>query len=325
MNGVKLQTGVGGFYKIEAAKRYRSGREMPGSRRVLADWWPNLITDFGLNYMGANSGYLNWIRVGTGSSTPSVNDTQLGNQVAGTNNDISSTFGGTSSSPFYARRTRTHRFNEGQAAGNLSEVGVGPSQSGSDLYSRSLILDGSGNPTTIPVASDEFLDVTYEQRIYVPEVDIEGAVDIGGVMYDYIGRAAGANVRTSSTASSSTENAWYMHDAGSPAGALRIWGHGRVFTGDIGPINGEPSGTSVATSDTGAAAAYSNNSFQRGYHLNLGLLQGNIGGIRSLRMRFGWGCWQIGFYRQSNGDPIPKNDTNILTLSFYHSWGRRAS
>lgn len=135
----------------------------------------NLITDAGLDSLGMDSPNdvtLNSCMVGTSNATPSYTDTTLGNRVATTDSPGKSY--NTGSSPSYHINVRlTYRFAQGAAAGNLAEVGIGKSSAGKpggivqQLFSRALIVDGAGNPTTITVLPDEFLDVTYTLRFYI--------------------------------------------------------------------------------------------------------------------------------------------------------------
>ena len=152
------ETQCAGWFKIEATRP-------DGTRRVLADWFPNLILNGGLDRMGANPDYLSWCQVGSGSTAPVAAQTALVNRIAGTSTQQNNVSGAQASAPYYGWYRRTYRFAQGVAAGNLSEVGVGWATSGS-LFSRALILDGGGSPTTITVLSDEVLDVTYELRRY---------------------------------------------------------------------------------------------------------------------------------------------------------------
>ena len=70
---------VGGRYKIEAFKGFKildangewTGKvfEFAGSRRLCADWFDNLITNQGLDYIGSSSTWLSACQVGTSSAS----------------------------------------------------------------------------------------------------------------------------------------------------------------------------------------------------------------------------------------------------------------
>jgi hypothetical protein len=110
-----------GFYKLEAVK-------LDGTRRVLTDWFPNLITNGGLDRIGVSSTYLDYCHVGSGNTAPANTDTGLATPVASTITSTSTT-GIQGSSPYYTWQTIVYTFGLGVAAGNLAEVGVGWSAS----------------------------------------------------------------------------------------------------------------------------------------------------------------------------------------------------
>jgi hypothetical protein len=299
-----VQTQVAGYFKIEAVKP-------DGTRRVLADWFPNLILDQGLDRMGANSDYLNACQVGTGNTAPAVGQTGLVSYTAGTSTTNSTTTGAAADAPYYGWRRNVFRFAAGAAEGNLSEVGVGWSTSGSDLFSRALILDGLGDPTTITVLSDEFLDVTYELRQYAPTADVTGTVVDGSDSYDFTLRAARATVSTH----------W-----GGGLGIASSHQIGQVpffiaYTGTLGAVTGQPSGTtaSISSSGQGVNAAYSASSYQRDFTVSAGLSDINLsGGVRSVLIPTTRGEYQCEF-----DPPIPKDGTKTLVLGFRVTWARR--
>lgn len=138
----------------------------------------NLITDVGLDSFGKSgeSGVaVGRCAVGSSNATPSYSDTQLGSRVAVTSlTGVSYSTGNTPS--YHVNLVARYRFEQGSAAGNLSEIGVGvagsvgrPGDNFTMMLSRALIVDGAGNPTTITVLSDEFLDVTYTLRFFVSD------------------------------------------------------------------------------------------------------------------------------------------------------------
>lgn len=289
------ETQCAGWFKIEAIRP-------DGTRRVLADWFPNLILNGGLDRMGENADYLNWCQVGSGSTAPVATQTALVNRIAGTNTMQNTVNGAQASAPYYGWYRRTYRFAQGVAAGNLSEVGVGWAASGS-LFSRALILDGGGSPTTITVLSDEVLDVTYELRRYPGTVDLTGTVVLGGVTHNWVSRAAGVT------------NSWAW--AGVSAMALdSAW----AYNGDIGAVTTiSPSGTQGTLSTT--PLAYSSGSYRCASTVSAGLNDSNlVGGVRSIGIYsyHGIGRYQIQF------DPaIPKDNTKVLSLTIQHTWARR--
>ena len=300
---IELKSLVAGMFKFVAVKR-------DGSRRVLADWFPNLITDNGLNLIGDAFGgeWLRYCQVGTGTAAPNVLDTALASRIAGTFTVSASTSGIQSSAPYFVWRRNTYRFAEGAATGNIAEVGVGASATG-NLLSRARILDGSGNPTTISVAADESLDVTYEFRYYPPTVDNTFSLTIGGVEYSVTSRAA--LVTTESTLG------WSISAEGQ-APTMDNLNLVRVHNGAIGVITAQPAGTwSNASSVTNAA--YSAGSHYREGTATWALSAGNLaGGITAMAVRHGIGMYQLWF-----SPAIPKDNTKVFEITVRHSWARK--
>jgi len=287
---------LAGRFKIEAIKR-------DGTKRVLADWFDNLITNNGLDLFGNSSSYLNYCQVGTGSTVPANGDTALVARVAGTSTQQATSQGAQGSEPYFCWRQKTFRFAEGDAAGNLAEVGVGAASTG-NLFSRALILDNMGDPTVITVLEDEVLDVTYELRVYPPTTDWEGTVTLDSVEYDVIGRAAGV-----------TSNTYWTIGAD---GTNNVAAASSVYNGAIGAITAIPAG-SASSSSSQSTASYSAGTYQKDATVTWGLSSGNLaGGITAMRVPFGVGSYQFGF------DPaIPKDNTKVLALTVRQAWARK--
>jgi len=300
---LSIQSEIAGFYKIEKLSVDAFGNAIEASREVLADWFPNIITDQGLNRIGTATWNLA-CQVGSGTATPLVTDTGLQTFIAGTTTVQSSVVSAQGSPPYYGAQTRTYRFAAGVAAGNLSEVGIGWLSTGSNLFSRARILDGSSNPTTITVLVTEVLDVTYEPRNYVPSVDVTGNFTVTGV----------GNIGFTARGASATDSLW------APVG-VHTYTNAIVYAGSIGAVTGIPSGASSAGA-TVTSPSYVNNSLERVFNYAFSLSQGNVtGGISSFLAIPGnnsWGQFQFGF-----GTVISKTSAQTLTLSFRHSWARR--
>lgn len=294
---------VAGRFKIEAFKVDAQGDEIPGSRRLAADWFDNLIVNAGLDRMGSNSDYLSTCIVGSGSAAPAVGDTQLQSRVASTTT-INSDTNGMVVSPRYGWKRKTFRFAAGAAAGNLSEVGIGWSSTA--VFSRALILDGGGNPTTITVLSDEVLDVTYELRAYVNEADVSFNVVISGVTYSCATRPAniGGNqgLQLGESVTINTAN--------------RAAGVRTTETNTLGSVTSQPSGTTGAMDFTNEA--YVNGNFYRNHVLTCQLNDSNFAtGIGAVIVSNTFSDFQTSFTPK-----IPKDATKILTLQVRSTWGR---
>jgi len=302
-----------GFYKLEAIK-VKDGKEV--SKRVVADWFPNLITNQGLDRLAEYNTILTYCSVGTGNTAPAFTDSTLVTKVAHVFLAITSlTSGYETSTPYYNWFKGTYRFAEGAAAGNLAEVGMGWTDT--LLFSRALILDGGGSPTTITILSDEILDVYYEYRIYPKETDVTGTTvftgNIGGT-YDWTFRLANAD-----DASPQDNVGRRLPHSMNYASYFAPY-YPAVFNGSIGAITDPPSGTRLAlTSGAVTFAAYTPGSYSITGTLALTVSQGNFtpAGITVFHFPVGSRMYQIEF------DPaIEKTSSDVVSVTFTISWGR---
>lgn len=296
MNEINVTAGLAGRYKLVVTRPDGSARETP--------WFNNLILDNGLNRIGTGA-IGHYCQVGSGSVEPLVTDTSLQSLVASAG--VHSESDGNGSTPYYGWHRRTYRFNAGVATGNLSEVGIGWTTGSSTLFSRALIRDGGGSPTTITVLSDEVLDVIYELRLYPPETDSTFNMVIGGTTYTVICRPAGE-----------TPGAWspsILFSYGPTYSAPMF----RAYEGEIGAVTSNPSG-SMGDSDL-AWDAYSNNSYQYSGLATFGLSSANFPTSIGSFWLFVYGSWAFQF---GVSPKIPKNATNVLKLRVTTSWARKS-
>ncbi|MBD8790971.1 hypothetical protein IFR09_11335 [Pseudomonas syringae] len=306
---IDLRCEVEGFYTLTIFKADKNGEIIPDSGRQPVPTFRNLITNGGLDRMGAFGDYIYACQVGSGSTPASVTDGSLVSRVAGTP-AISSQSSGTSPvAPYYTFYTKTYQFDAGTATGNISEVGVGWTQVGS-LFSRALIVDGSGSPTTITVLADEILQVTYQIRYYAPTVDVTGSLMLNGFSINWVSRAAGVTQEVYWGGVGSISEGLFATDQFST----------RAHDGDISvEVTGTPAGASSGRT-SGVDAAYSAGSYSRSASVTWAISAANFGtGIKSVLVRKGPGSYQVGFT-----PAIMKTNTQTLTLTFTHSWARRS-
>lgn len=281
--------------------------------------FPNMILDQGLDYMGDNWHYISNCQIGTGTTTPTVTDTQLVNPIAVASVMTQNQVGVVIGPPRFAYGRMVYRFAAGSGTGNLTEIGVGWANGlGATLYNRALILDSGGNPIAITKLADEVLDVTYELRCYIPTDDYAGSFTItGSGTHDYIIRAAEADqVKPQFNAGWGPQYMFGTQYWNSSAGMASNAGNGGAFTGNIGDINNQPSGGYGGPAPSIVTAPYVPGSLERTQKFTYGL-GGNP--IRSILYSFGWNSFQIQF------DPvIPKSPENSLEIEFIHSWARRS-
>lgn len=287
-------------------------RRADGSIREQTHWMKNLILNDGLNRIGAGGIGL-FCRVGSGSTAPSVTDGGLQTVVASTSTVISDTQGVQPTTPptlpAYRWLRRTYRFGEGVAAGNLSEVGIGWD---TGMFSRALILDPGGNPTTITVLSNEFLDVTYEARCYYPQTDSTFNLNLGPSTHTVTRRASSVTTAPPFSASLFFGN-------GMRASSLP-YDNSQVFDGDISTVDARPSGLSDNISEGATnAIAYVNNSLKSVWAVRGDLNVWNFTNrIRSLVFPTPMGAFQFQFEPR-----IAKDNTYRLNLNIAVSWARK--
>jgi hypothetical protein len=302
-NVIKIHTALRGMYKLEAVRP-------DGSKRLLADWFPNLITDNGLEIIGNTGGFLQSCCVGSGNTAPTNADTALQSFVASSNSNTSFTRTAQSSPPYFGTSTATYRFNIGVATGNLSEVGMGPNTGGVNLFSRALILDSLGSPTTITVLSSEALDVTYQIQEYVPTADVTGTVVIAGVSYGYTLRAMAATSAAS----------WSPYIVGGQGGTTNL----TVGQGTIGAVTASsPTYTGTGNPDSATLQTYGAGNHYRDTVFGFGLTVGNVsGGINCFHYFCGTSYNDLGAFQCQLSASIPKDGTTVMSLTVRHTWGR---
>jgi hypothetical protein len=310
---MQFHSEISGRFRLDAVKLDANGDEIPGSHRVLADWFDNLITNGGLDRLGTAGTGSAWqyCRVGSGSTTPANTDTALAAQIA-SSNSIFSTSNGLDSVNAYIWRREVYQFNEGVATGNLAEVATSWLTTGTGIFSRALIKDSFGNPTTITVLADETLRVTWEVRQYYPTTDRTGSVvftgNIGGT-YDWTSRVADLT---------GGGNNWVLNSGGGGLAPIA----GTIFNGgDLGAITGRPTFTAQSTMPTVTLDAYVVGSYQRTGTIVIPLATANnAAGITSIL----FSSTRLGNTFQLKFTPsIPKTASDVVSLKIGISWVRR--
>ncbi len=276
-------------------------------------YFPNLITNWGLDQFGTqqHANVTRYCHVGVGTAAPQFTDTSLQERVAHTTFTGNRSGSMASEPPYYSETRYTYDFGLGAVAGNLTEIGIG---NNSNLWSRALIVDASGNPTSFPVASDEQLIASYRLRLYVPEGDTEGQITIGSTVYDYLCRAAGATNYGAWGFPSLTGN-------NDPMGAVEWIA---LYSGTVGEVTARPGGSRSAFTGT-QQAPYSPGSYYRDSSVSFSTTQGN-GTWQSLS----WGL-PNGSSSASNDDAfqcqltpaLVKTSDEVMVLNQRISWGRR--
>lgn len=298
--------------------RYRIRAGVGDKVRIDTPWFNNLITEAGLERMGSqayNSGnhgfepMLRRCRVGAGTREPMESDTSLENQIA-TTTTLQQKYTSTADAPpYFGKKTIVYRFGEGEAAGNVSEIGVGELDVNAPLFSRALVLDGNGDPTTITILPDEWLDVVYELRCYAPTEDVVVAKNINGTEHLVTVRALAVT----------STNHW-ANSIGSIASRNNNQTTLTAFTGGLGDLlDSTPKGSMIAPSSgvSMERLAYEANTRRIDLSATFALTQGN-GAIRSV-----WWSTNYGAYQMELDPPLEKKNTEILNIVVRLAWARK--
>lgn len=134
-------------------------------------WTKNVILIGALDALFSDAGLGMWtgVRFGAGNTTPAESQSALVSVlgVATSRMDASYIVNATVSPKSITQRV-VYRGAEGAVVGNVAELGL---YTGAIQATRALLRDEFGAPTTVPVASDEFVEVEYRTTTYA----IEGA------------------------------------------------------------------------------------------------------------------------------------------------------
>ncbi|WP_444919126.1 hypothetical protein [Microbulbifer sp. JMSA003] len=297
---IDIPVGFGGRFRVEKICRN-------GERVIAADWHKNLITDNGLNKLATSTlEFIRYCQVGSGTATPAEGDTQLAGFIASAIYTGSSDGRSTTPGNRYEWKRYTYQFDEGAVVGNISELGISPDNSG-NLFSRALVKDSNGNPTTISVLADEILVVTYELRLYKPEGDFVGSSN----GYNYTARIA----KCDSNYDWSLYTAKISFFTGSSGN-----NHLKVYASGIGEIDSDPYQSGYSSDSATPANVFTNSYVNGSFKLSGGAVfdldEANFT-IRSSRFCVGKMTFQVEI-----DPPITKNNTQKLTLWHTISWGR---
>ncbi|MBX9754168.1 MAG: hypothetical protein K2X80_05410 [Pseudomonadaceae bacterium] len=297
MIDANVEVGISGRYKFIIKKDGVIKSETP--------WFKNLITNQGMNLLSTSAAWHSWCQVGSGSTAPAFTDTALVARIAAATNSAN-LVGTIDTTNHYFVGTTSYTFSAGAAAGNIAEVGVGTASTGTTLFSRALVLDTNGNPTTITVLAGEDLVVVYQVRMKQPQGDFTGTTSGNA----WTMRAANQNL--------SQSNGWAANGRAQHVGPGSN-GVYLAYTGTIGPLSGVPSGTS---SDAGASSvaniAYVADSWERGILITFTTALANQSN-KCFTWSIGFTFWQVEF-----STPIVKTNLQTLKLGFKMSWTRDA-
>jgi len=303
---------VAGYYRVQV----RDG--LSGRLKHDSGWFKNLITDEGLDWFGTSEptdGTTYTIgghcAVGLSNTPPAYTDTQLNSFLArfpsSTGYAVTSgTYSYVAGPPPYWSSVKTYSFATGAVVGNIAEVGVGGTSStdtGVQLFSHALILDGSGKPTTITVTASDALTITYELRRYIDTTDNTYSININGTTYGGTYRASRI------TSPDDILNLVYYINASNNV-------YTRVYDGSIRDVTSYPTGSIhvyVPTFDT-----YTLGTHYLTFHDSFGTGDANFAtGISAIEFATTLGSWQF-----QVSPAIPKDSNKTMTLTWSVSWAR---
>ena len=272
-------------------------------------WFHNLVLDSGLDQMSKGT-WIDRVCVGSGNSKPTVDQVRLDNFVASTTNVLA--YGNTSSNvePYFYGNKRTYRYGEGAAKGNLTEIGLGWADD--KMWNRTLIKDINGDPTTLTILEDEYLDVLIEVRVYLKSSG-SGAFrlldKVGGVISEHTYKMQPDMVNSS-------QNKFNRVSMGTDNNGNFIWISGKGFGTPTNPVREDSLGayargitypntrTVVGTWD---AALTANNFAHKSFSIGID------------------GLCDSGYYNGYSVEidpPITKKNTQVMRYSFSLSWER---
>lgn len=135
----------------------------------------NNVIDSQNNSVSGNKLQMVYAHFGTGSSATDLSSTTLQSPITPNAARVAPSLTVTTdlniaANTFTIKERRVVTTLAGQFQGNLSEVGMGPSNltSSTQVFSRALILDDAGNPVTITAGAEDQLVVTYDLYFTIP-------------------------------------------------------------------------------------------------------------------------------------------------------------
>lgn len=304
--------------KVEMCGRFKLEvyKQNDGELVNQTDWFNNIVLNQGLN-LAFSKNIFSGVAVGTGNSTPVATQTDLDARVAATTTQVGSDIKTITDADMpYVSLIRQYRFNAGVFNNQiLTEVGITTNETGALLFNRALILDENGQPTSIQIKSDEYLDVKVELRMYVSKMPTTGSFNLTDKNNNLIRscpyQCKPAKINTS---------IFYALFAGfSSSGAFELSAYQSAMNASI--FSGNPSGNSVFSSADSRVSktyfTYVNDSYSIRFRFIVPLSLGNSAPMRT----FVLSTYMIDFQFQLD-EPIQKTADEVFTIFFAISWGR---
>lgn len=311
---LNIQYGLRCDFDVDIRK-YSPDGELLSTRRALTAC-QNLITDAGMNDFASYSvgEVMRYLRVGTGNAAPAFSDVALQTQIAvrEANDGASVSYAWNALNTHQMVVTKVFEFPVGGAQGECRELGLSRASNGS-LTTRALFKDAFGDPTTVYVAANEQLVVTYRLYIIPNETDSVIIRTIKGVDVTFTFRPAQLSV------------------AGGGSGGSRVLsclsgGNTQYYTSayygaeaTIGSLTAAPAGTNSGTFGTsGTQEAYVAGSFNQVETLTIPLSAANYAQIGAILITEPWPFrWQMGISPR-----IDKTSFDTIKITVRRVWAR---
>jgi len=240
--------GVCGAQNLEVLKNGKVVRETGFHHNLVLDAHFTRLSG-GLNASAALQG----CKVGTGTTAPTVTQTDLVNSIgfkAGADSAVDTYLGVVDNNHVY-KYQRIWTFAEGAVIGNVSEVATsaGSASAATPISTRALVLDPSEQPTSITVNADEQLRITHDMFLYIPAGRSSAlfSVTTGGNTTQHLAEWEYANKTIHNLSKFLFGN---LFVAGSSSFHLRL----TTSTLDFSPTQDSPTTTGNTTSNTGIAS-----------------------------------------------------------------------
>jgi len=211
----------------------------------------------------------------------------------------------------------------GVGGGTLSEIGLFSASTGGILSSRALIKDVTGTPTSITIASNEYVKVLYKIQVTVDQADKTGSFVYLSNTYNYTARPMAWNTGLS-LAPKDTTNFWVWPKGAINDSANSYFGLDRAVAGDsntLAAITGRPAYTSSSAAGSKSTSTYTASSKARKVEYIFGASEGNIsggiGGVMIDNSTIGQSGFQISF-----SPKIPKASPTTFKVGITHQFSR---
>jgi len=283
----------------------------------------NVITDAGLNRLlgGGNNleTLIRFLEVGTGTTAPSVSDTTLVAPLtprsSGSGNFADEVQFINSGSYTYCSFTRTRIFNDLEANGVITEMGLFNQATAGIMFSRVLIKDNTGTPTSIVKTANDVLRVRYMIRLYHPT---DNSTSTGS--FTWRGITYSSSVGGINTASTIWNSSFFDVFGTWNQSRIRVFQTASLVaaTGTIASWGGEV----LASLQTATNLSYTNGTFFRDMEFSIPGTQANVSSSGFL-VNFGSTDTSGPTFQHIVSPPIVKSSGQVLTLRYRFALNRR--